>query len=395
MLPSVTDRPLAASYDVVIIGAGIQGLSLAYELARRGLTNVAVLDRSWPGSGASGRNGELIRSIFSSAQWSGLFEHSVKRWHQLSAELDYNILFSPSGYLVLATTDADWEATHHTFAFHQEREMESELLDREGVGRLIPDMDLGSVRGGELQTNGGFAHHDAVVWAYLQAGARLGVEVHGGTRVEGVRVGNGRVTGVEVDGQVVSAGIVVNAAGGDARTINRMAGVDLSLMQTRLETLVTQALRPFLPCAIASPGILAYGHQTARGEFVGGTELPQAHRTDSIYTTYEILRNSATRWVGLFPLLAGARVIRHWAGSVTQTDDLAPMLGELPELTGYVLACAWTYGFMGAPGASDLLAQSIVDQKVPDLLAPFDPARIREGRLINEGSLVMMPEAAA
>jgi sarcosine oxidase subunit beta len=395
MLPSVTDRPPAGRYDVVIIGAGVQGLALAYELARRGMTKVAVIDRSWPGSGASGRNGELIRSIFSSAQWSGLFEHSVRRWHQLSAELDYNILFSPSGYMVLATTDEHWEATHHTYAFHQERGMRSDLLDRDGVGRLIPAMNLDQVRGGELQTDGGFAHHDAVVWAYLGAGARLGVEVHGGLRVEDVLVADGRVTGVKVDGQVISAGTVVNAAGGDAPSINQMAGIDLPILQTRLEILVTQALKPFMPCAVSSPGILGYAHQTARGEFVGGTELPYAHQTDSLVTTYEVLRDSATKWVRLFPLLAGARVIRHWAGSISQTDDLAPMLGELPELSGYVLDCAWTYGFMGAPGAADLLAESIVTGKVPDLMAPFDPARVREGRLIKESSLVVMPEAAA
>jgi sarcosine oxidase, subunit beta len=392
MLPSVTARPPAASYDAVIVGAGIQGLALAYELARRGMTKVAVVDRSWPGSGASGRNGELIRSIFSSTQWTGLFEHSVKRWHELSAELDYNILFSPSGYMVLATTDKDWEATQGTYAFHRERGVQSELLDRDAVGRRIPAMNLELVRGGELQTNAGFAHHDAVIWADLQAGARLGVEIHGGTRVEDVLVEKGRVTGVKIDGRTVAAGIVVNAAGGEAPAVNAMAGVEVSIKQTRLEILVTQALRPFMPCAVSSPGILGYAHQTARGEFVGGTELPYAHETDSLYTTYEVLRDSVTKWVRMFPLLAGARLIRHWAGSISQCDDLAPLLGEVPELSGYVLDCAWTYGFMGAPGAADLLATSIVDGRVPDLMAPFDPVRLREGRLIEEGSLVVAME---
>jgi sarcosine oxidase, subunit beta len=395
MLPAVADRPLGSSYDAVIIGAGVQGLGLAYELARRGMKDVAVVDRSWPGSGASGRNGELIRSIFSSPEWCGLFEHSVKRWHELSAELDYNILFSPSGYMVLATTDGHWESARENFAFHQGRGIQSELLDRDGVGRLMPSMNLDGVRGGELQTDGGFAHHDAVVWAYLEAGARLGVEIHGGARVDEILVSGGRATGVKVDGREVNAGIVVNAAGGDAPAVNAMAGVDLPMLQCRLEILVTQALAPFMPCAVSSPGTLAYAHQTARGEFVGGTELPFSHRTDSLTTTYEVLRDSATKWVGLFPLLAGARVIRHWAGSISQTDDLAPMLGELPELSGYVLDCAWTYGFMGAPGAADLLAESIVSGRTPELIRPFDPARIREGRLIQENSLVVMPEAAA
>jgi glycine/D-amino acid oxidase-like deaminating enzyme len=107
VVPGATSAGLRATYDVVIVGAGVQGLALAYELRRRGLGNVAAVDAAYPGAGASGRNGELIRSAFASVEWTTFFHESLRRWHGLSAELDFNVLFTPAGYLVLATTPAE------------------------------------------------------------------------------------------------------------------------------------------------------------------------------------------------------------------------------------------------------------------------------------------------
>lgn len=385
-LPGVGAGPPSPAYDVVIVGAGVQGLALAYELARRGMTRVAVLDRSWPGSGASGRNGELIRSIFSSEQWRGLFEHSRARWAQLPAELDYNLLLNRHGYVVLASTEDQLSACRRD---HRLAGLDTELLDAAAARRLLPDANPSLVAGGVLQHDAGFAHHDAVVWAYLRAATRLGVEVFADVTVRQVRRRNGRVEGVQTSAGAVSTPVVVNAAGGDAAELNRLAGVDLPLAQTRLEMLATEPLRPFLRYGLAAPALLGYAHQTARGEFVGGTELSAPDQTSSLNSTYPLLRDMATKWVRLFPLLAGARLLRHWAGTVTQTADLAPVLGELPELSGYLLDCGWVYGFMGAPGAADLLAEQLVTGVTPPALAPFTPQRLRTGALIRETSLVV------
>lgn len=389
VLPGVATGPPDPSYDVVIVGAGIQGLATAYELAKLGVTDVAVLDRGWPGNGASGRNGEMIRSAFSSPEWAALFDLSLKRFAGLSAELDFNILFNPSGYLVLASTEEEAARQGSVVAAQAGYGLRTERLDASQARKLLPHANPDLVRGGILQPGAGFAHHDAVVWAYLQAATRRGVSVFSGIDVHEVLVEAGRVTGVRTSVGEITAGTVVNAGGGDADALNRAVGVRLPLSQTRLEMLVTESVKPFLGCALATPHLLGYCHQTARGEFVGGTELARVDQTDSLNTTYRMLRDMATKWVRLFPVLAGARILRSWAGTVSQAPDLAPVLGRAPGLSGYWLSVAWVYGFMGAPAAGQLLAQAIVTDRIPDIMAPFCAERLLEGRLIEESTLVV------
>jgi len=388
-VPGVTRSELAGGYDVVIVGAGIQGLALAYELARRGAGRIAVLEADHPGHGASGRNGELIRSAFSSPEWIGLFDRSLRRWRTLSTELDFNTLFTRAGYLVLASTEAQLSALRADQGRQAQLGVKSELLDAASVRALAPELSPALVSGGLVQEDGGFAHHDAAVWAYAAAAARAGAEIHAHTRVTGVSAAHGRVTGVLSSRGSVKTGTLVNAAGAFARELAAMAGIELRTQRCRLEMLVTESVQPFLRPAVASLQLMGYCHQTSRGEFVGGTEFAAVNPADTVAVTLEGLRDMATKFVRLFPRLAGVRVIRHWAGLVDQTPDLSPVLGPVPELAGFHLDCGWTYGFMGAPGAAELLAETILDGRVHPLIAPFSLDRLTTGRLIRERSLVV------
>lgn len=394
-LPGVNTGTPRGRYDVVIVGAGIQGLATAYELAKLGVTDVAVLDGSWPGSGASGRNGEMIRSAFSSRAWCQLFDVSVKRFAKLSAELDFNVLFSPSGYLVLASTDEELATQEALAAAQAEYGLDTEVLDSAAVRKLVPHANPHLARGGIFQRKGGFAHHDAVLWGYLRAAVRAGVSVFSGIDVREVLTASGRAVGVRTTGGDIAAGAVVNAAGGRSDDLNLTAGVRLPLKKVRLEMLVTEPVKPFLSCALATPHLLGYCHQTARGEFVGGTELPGIDETDSLNTTYRLLRDMATKWVHLFPVLGGVRILRTWAGTVSQAPDLGPVLGEAPGVTDYWLSIAWLYGFMGAPAAGQALAEAIATGRTPDVIAPFQAGRLLEGRWIHESTLVVSAEGAS
>jgi len=390
-----TRGALRSAYDVVIVGGGVQGLALAFELARRGVRDVCVLDADYPGSGASGRNGEMIRSAFSSVEWATFFDISLRRWHALSDALDFNVLFTPAGYLVLASTEEQLERGRRAAARHRELGIPTRLVSEQEVRELAPALNPDLIRGGVFQPDAGFAHHDAVVWGYARAAARLGVELHPFTTVTAIDAAGGRVSGVQTSRGAISTRLVVVAAGGRSRDVAAMAGVDVPTATQRLEAIVTESLRPFLRPAMALVHQLGYGHQTTRGEFVGGTEQRAMPAADNISCSLFSLRDACQKFVHAFPVLAGARVVRHWAGLIEMAADLAPVLGPVPEVEGLWLDCGWVYGFAGAPAAGLLMAEAIDTGTVPRAMAPFSLERLREGRLIAEDSLVVVPESEA
>lgn len=389
VVPGARTGGLRRSYDVVVVGAGVQGLAVAYDLCRRGAGRVAVLDAAHPGAGASGRNGELIRSAFASREWIGLFDESLRRWRTLSAELDFNVLFTPAGYAVLAGTADELAAFARHVRVQRELGLRTRVLDAAQTAELAPALAPGEVRGAMYQPDGGFAHHDATVWAYAAAAARLGAEIHPFTRVTAVETAAGRVCGVATGRGRVATATVVDAAGGMAADVARLAGVEVPLRTYVLEALVTEPLRPFLRPGLSSPRHLAYCHQTTRGEFVGGTEPVRLREEQDLRSSLAGARDMAAKFTRLFPALAGVRLMRHWAGVCTQAEDVAPVLGPVPEVEGFYLDCGWVYGFMGAPGAGALLGELIVGGRTPGLLAPFTIGRLREGRPICEPSLVV------
>ena len=400
-IPGTRTGELRSTYDVVVVGAGIQGLALAYELAKLGAGRIAVLERGYPGCGASGRNGEMIRSAFASPEWIRFFDESLRRWQTLSAELEFNVLFTPPGYLILASTPELAAAQPGYVERQHEYGLHTELLNVEQVRELCPPLNPDLVAGGILQHDGGFAHHDACVWGYAQAAARRGVEIHPYTTVTGVYVTGGSVRGVSAlkasaargSAVTIATPLIVDAAGGHAGDVAAMAGVTVPVKTFRLEMMVTESLAPFLKVAVSAPGIMGYCHQTTRGEFVGGTEPGRTGPSTSLRSTVSAVRHAADRFARLFPALAGVRMLRQWTGLVTETADVAPVLGPVPEVRGFLLDCGWVYGFMGAPGAAALLAEYIVTGRMPEVLAPFGIERLRQGRLIPETSLVVSAEA--
>ena len=392
-IPGATSADLKSFYDVIVVGAGVQGLALAYELAQRSAGRIAVVDAGYPGSGASGRNGELIRSAFSAVPWIRLLDHSVRRWPDLSAKLDFNVLHTSGGYTVIASTEDDLIRCQAAVRRQREWGLSTRLVDADDVRELVPAIAPDVVLGGVHQPNGGYAHHDAVVWAYARAAARHGVEIHPYTTVRGVVTRGGAVCGVTTDRGRTSTPLVVNAAGAFGREVAALAGVELPVERCRIQALVTESVRPFMRTAISPISLHGYGHQTSRGEFVGGTEFETPDHSDSLRGTRASLIDMAQKFVRLIPQLAGVSVVRHWAGLVGQTADMGPVLGPVPEVHGLYLSCGWLYGFMAAPGASELLAEAIVTGRVPELIEPFDIGRLRSGDLILDDSLIQKPQA--
>jgi sarcosine oxidase subunit beta len=312
------------NYDVVIIGGGIHGLALAYYLARDGSLQVAVFEKQYLGSGASGRNGEMIRSAFGSREWIGLWDKSLQLWENLSAELGFNVMFTRHGYLILALNSEEFEALRNNQKTQHELGLTTTLLNAGEVIRMIPTLNPDMVAGGLLQSNAGFARHDAAIWGYARAARRLNADIFPFTEVTDIVVQSGRIQAVKTSRGEVETRTVVNAAGAHDQKIAQMVGLELPTVFNRIEIMVTEPLKPFLPKAVSAPGLMCYMHQSARGEFIGGAErddyVLSTSMRNSLGTTYAI----AGKYVRLFPRLAGVRMMRQWTGLTSQAPDHAP-----------------------------------------------------------------------
>jgi sarcosine oxidase subunit beta len=377
------------NYDVVIIGGGAQGLSLAYNLACQGVTNVVILDRSYPGSGASGRNGEMIRSAFASAEWIRFFDASRRIWETLSRELRFNLMFNRRGYLILASTPEELAVCRSSLELQKSYGLKTFPLDEQEIRKLVPALNPEMVRGGIMQPDAGFARHDALVWAYRSAARRLGVDIFSFTEVIGIETKNEEIKRITTTKGVIETSTAVNAAGGFAGRIAEMVGIQLPSDTYRLEMIVTEPLKPFLTPALASLNIMGYMHQSTRGEFSGGADLEKFEPSHSLKSTWLLTRDMAAKFVRLFPGLAGVRLMRQWGGLVDMTEDIAPVLGPVPGIKGFILDCGWVYGFMGAPAGGKYLAEYIISGEIPVEIAPFGLERFKTGKLVHDQSLLL------
>jgi heterotetrameric sarcosine oxidase beta subunit len=377
------------SYDVVIVGGGVQGLSVAYNLARNGLRNIAVVEKSYLGSGASGRNGEMVRSAFGSKEYIRFYHKSLQLWETLSAELDFNVMFSRSGYLVLATTADELESYRPHVETQKKFGLKSHIMDAHEVRRLVPALNQELAAGGIFQPEAGSARHDAVVWAYARAARQLKVEIFPFTEVTDIVVKSGCVEGVKTTNGDIQTQTVVNAAGAFAGKLAAIVNIELPISIYRLEMMVTEPLKPFLPVALSSPRLMSYMHQTARGEFAGGAEVEGRLPFTGLKSTGIAIQTMARKFTSLFPGLSAARLMRQWAGVVAKTLDRGPLLGRVDEVKGFILNAAWGgMGFMGAPAGGKLMADFIFTGDLPPEIKPFSPERFKTGKLVVEPTLV-------
>jgi sarcosine oxidase subunit beta len=377
-------------YEVVIIGAGVHGLATAYYLAKNhGIRDVAVLDRWYIGSGASGRNTAIIRANYRTPEAVPFYAESVRLYETLSRELNYNVLFSQQGHLTLAHTDAGVKGLRERAEVNQLLGVDSRIIGPDEIARLVPGLNVSPdahhpILAALYHPPGGIIRHDAVVWGYARAADRLGVEIHPYTEVTGIKRDNGRVAAVATSAGDIRTGTVVNATAGWCSTIARMVGIDLPIVTHPLQALVTEPLKPFLDKVIVSAQLHVYVSQTDRGELVIGEEI-NPYSSYSSRSTLEFLQNAASHTLELFPALHGVRVLRQWAGLCDMTPDFSPIMGPVDGVAGFILDVGWgTYGFKAGPVSGKRIAELIATSRTPDLLKPFRFSRFAEGRLVGE-----------
>jgi sarcosine oxidase subunit beta len=381
-------RPLRDRYEVVIVGGGSHGLATAYYLAKRGITDVCVLEKGYIGSGAAGRNTAILRSNYRTAEGARFYEQSLKLYEGLSSELGYNLLFSRRGHLTLAHNDRSEAILAERTGVNGLLGIDSRMVGLKEIRSLAPAIRLSPqalhpVRAALYHPPGGTIRHDAVVWGLARGADRGGAEVHPYTEVTGIERANGRVTGVETTRGRVATDTVVSCAAGWSTQVAGLAGVPLPITTHILQAFVTEPLKPLLDVVVVSADLHVYISQTDRGEFLVGAEI-EPWTTYRQRGTLNFLEEASRHTLELFPQLEHARMLRSWAGLCDISPDYSPILG-CTEVEGFLISTGWgTYGFKAAPIVGSTLAELIDSGRTPALIEPFALERFHSDQLVSE-----------
>ncbi len=379
-------------YDVIIIGAGGHGLATAYYLAKEhGVTNVAVLEKGWLGGGNTGRNTTIVRSNYLWEESEGLYDHAMDLWQDLSQELNYNVMYSARGVMMLAHTVHDVQVFKRHVHANRLAGVQNEWLSAEEAKAYCPPLNIEKnirypVMGAALQRKAGVARHDAVAWGYARGADKYGVDIIQNCAVTGIRrAADGSVSGVETSRGFIGARKIGVVAAGHTSVVMDMAGVRMPLESTPLQALVSEPVKPCFPCVVMSNTVHAYLSQSDKGELVIGAGTDQ-------YVSYsqtgglQITTHTVDAICELFPMFRRMRMLRNWGGIVDVTPDRSPIIGKTP-VPGLFVNCGWgTGGFKATPGSGHVFAHTIARDEPHPINAPFTLDRFRTGRLIDEAA---------
>ena len=381
-----------SSYDVVIIGAGGHGLSTAYHLAaKHGITNVAVVEAKYIGSGNSGRNTTIIRSNYGIPESIRFYQHSVDLYMGLEDETGCKIMHDAKGLMWMAHTENGMRAERSRALLNQACGVETYMITPEEAKKLCPQLDLSGggrypVIGGSYHAGGATARHDRVVWAYAQGAMRRGVHVLQNTPVTGLLLDGDRVTGVVTPGGPISAGMVMSAVGGRVTEIASMAGVRLPVRTHPLQAFVTNGYAQGFGPIFSSTELLTYVSQTARGQLLMGAEF-ESQPTHSTQSSFEMMRSVSAKIAFMLPFVRDLRILRQWTGICDVSADFSPIMGPT-GVDGFCISTGWgTWGFKAIPAGGEQMAQYIATGQTPALIAPFALSRFAaDHAMADQGS---------
>lgn len=374
-------------YDVIIVGAGGHGLATAYYLGKNyGITNVAIIEKGWLGGGNTGRNTTIIRSNYLQDPSAAIYEKARGLYEDLSQELNYNVMFSPRGVMMLAQTQHEIRGYQRTAHANNLQGVETRFIGPEEVKKLCPIMNIEGPRypvlGALWQPRGGTARHDAVAWGYARACSAMGMDIIQKCEVAGVRADNGRVSGVETTKGAIDCEKLGMVVAGNCSILSEMAGFRLPVESVALQALVSEPIKPCMDVVVMANTVHGYMSQSDKGEMVigGGTD---AFNNYTQRGSFHHIEETVRALVETFPMISRLKMLRQWGGIVDVTGDRSPIISKTPVGNCFV-NCGWgTGGFKAIPGSGWAMAQLMATGH-SSLSEEFAMTRFMEGKFIDE-----------
>lgn len=376
--------------EVVVVGAGIMGLSIAYNLARHhGVSNVVVVDRSYLCGGASGRNGGGVRAQFSSEENIRLMQESIRICRDFAAEMKINVWFRQGGYLFLVRSEKGRANLEKSVAVQNACGLGTELLTPKEAQKIVPELAIEGVVAAAYNANDGVVFPWPFVWGYAHGAQKLGVEIETFTDVIGFETKGARIEGVVTSKGTIKTRKVVNAAGAWAPEVAKLLDVELPNKPHRHEICSTEPLKLWLKPLVADLSNGLYFSQSMRGEIVGGISNEHVPEGIDMESSEDFLGLYARAVVRTCPILGSVKVLRQWAGCYDLTPDANPIVGEVDGVEHFYQASGFMgHGFMMAPVVGKLIAQHVAKATDLPMFERWALRRFKEGRLLSESMII-------
>ena len=374
-------------YDVIIVGAGGHGLATAYYLGRNfGTTNVAVIEKGWLGGGNTGRNTTIIRSNYLQDPSAAIYEKARSLYENLSQDLNYNVMFSPRGVMMLAQTHHEIRGYQRTAHANALQGVTTEFIGPQKVKELCPIINVKGPRypvlGALWQPRGGTARHDAVAWGYARACSDMGIDIIQQCEVKAVRQKDGKVLGVDTTKGAIDCDKLGLVVAGHSGVLADMAGFRLPVESVALQALVSEPIKPCMDVVVMANTVHGYMSQSDKGEMVigGGAD---GYNNYTQRGSFHHVEETVRALVETFPMISRLKMLRWWGGIVDMTGDRSPILSKTP-LENCFINCGWgTGGFKAIPGSGWGMAELMVKGH-SSLTEEFAMQRFREGKFIDE-----------
>src|SRR5262245_55432215 len=381
-LPATLERKgaLPESTEIAIIGGGVIGLSIAYHLARRGLSDVVVIERGYLAEGASGRNGGGVRQRWSTEVNIRLMQESVELCRRFAVDLGVNVWFRQGGYLFIARDAKETARLQKNIGLQNRCGVPTRMLEPREAQDIVPELDLTGIVAASYNPSDGILFPWPFLWGYARQAVAHGARIFTQTPVGGLvsQAGGGFL--VQTPRGAVRARRVINACGAWSPQLAKLIGVDVPTYPIRHEICSSEPLKPFLKPMVSELTSGLYCSQSMRGEIVGGVSLPGHASTYKMGSTMEFLATYARRLVRLMPILGDIKILRQWAGPYDQSPDGNPIVGPAPDHPNFFLACGFVgHGFMMAPIVGKLYAEWLTGGEKHEIFERYTLARFADG----------------